>query len=167
MLLGRKRHVIWGFIDMWSEEYCPVTMYDILTDYTGHDYFLALLWTTLNVSASSMKSAWLPNCSLLKGIIGVYQRYRHEESANARLNLFALYRNITLTVSNRYLETGCSPFGLQPWVWIIMLGFGPFIFASILTQFLYIGVSPLFAHFICNATLLFDDFCRLEFTSRI
>lgn len=46
-----------------------------------------------------------------------------------------------MTYSPRYLETGTSAYDLQPWVWMIMLGFGPFISGCLLTQFLYVGVS--------------------------
>lgn len=41
----------------------------------------------------------------------------------------------------RYVETGDSPFGLKPWVWIVVLAFGPVVTAFLNNQWLYVGVS--------------------------
>ncbi|KAI5122631.1 hypothetical protein M0805_008718 [Coniferiporia weirii] len=38
-----------------------------------------------------------------------------------------------------YLETGNSPYKLQPWVWIVVLAIGPVISAFFYTQFIYIS----------------------------
>ena len=46
-----------------------------------------------------------------------------------------------ITCFRSYLETGVSPFGMKPWVWIIVLGLGPLLSAFLYTQFTYAGVS--------------------------
>ena len=45
------------------------------------------------------------------------------------------------TIDNfSYLETGVSSYNMQPWVWMVLLGCGPFISGCLGTQYLYTGV---------------------------
>lgn len=41
----------------------------------------------------------------------------------------------------RYLETGTSPYGLRPWIWIVVLTAGPAVAAIFSVWYMYINVG--------------------------
>lgn len=100
---------------------------------------MAFFWTFLNVGSPILFHAQFLRWRASQGFVGIHWGPWDEKSTGVSINFNALRSN-KLEQKISYLETGVSAYDLQPWVWIILLGFGPFISACILTQFLYVGV---------------------------
>lgn len=112
----------------------------------GYDYFVTFSWILLRVSVlqSDLKipadsGTSLQALSSFIGVVATRNLLSYVSSADS------CWTKISHIQTYRYLETGVSNYDLQPWVWIVLLGSGPFISACIFTQFLYVGVSLTYA----------------------
>ncbi|KLO18945.1 P-loop containing nucleoside triphosphate hydrolase protein [Schizopora paradoxa] len=61
-----------------------------------------------------------------------------------------------------YVETGVSPFGLKPWVWIFVLAFGPVLTAFLNNQWLYDGTRTIAETDSIMTQLVFEHSLRIR-----
>lgn len=109
----------------------------------GYNYLTTFAWMILHVGVLQGDPGILPKLIYLisEGGFDVYSSCGHEKSSNVSICPTVELVRDSKGYTSRYLETGISPLKLQPWLWIILLGFGPFISSIIYTHYLYVGVS--------------------------